>query len=46
VIKQVFERWSKEINDEDIVEALLAKVIDIRDTRCPVSVIECFGVDC
>lgn len=39
VVKQVFKRWSKEINDEDVVEALLAKVIDIRNTRYSMSVI-------
>ena len=38
VIKQVFKRRSEEIDDEDIVEAFLAEVIDIRNTRYPVSV--------
>jgi hypothetical protein len=33
VIKEVFERRSEKIDDEDIVEALLAKIIDVRDTR-------------
>ena len=32
VIKQIFERGSEEVDDEDVVQAFLAKVIDIRDT--------------
>jgi hypothetical protein len=34
VIEEILERWAKEINHEDIVQALLAKVVDIRDTSC------------
>lgn len=32
MVEQVFERRSKKVNDENIVKALLAKVIDIRYT--------------
>lgn len=32
VVKEVFERRAEKINDEDVVQALLAKVINIRNT--------------
>jgi len=32
VIKKVFQRGSKKINDQDVVKAFLAEVIDIRDS--------------
>jgi len=32
VIKEVFEGWTKEVDDKYIMEAFLAKVIDIRYT--------------
>lgn len=31
VIKEVLQRWSEEVNDQDVVKALLAEIIDIRD---------------
>ena len=31
VIKEVLQRWSEEINDQDVVKAFLAEIIDIRD---------------
>jgi len=38
VIEKVFQGWAKEIDDKDIMQAFLAKVIDIRDTSCDVLV--------
>lgn len=38
MIKEVLERRSEKIDDEDIVEALLAKIIDVRNTRYSASV--------
>ena len=38
VIKKVFQRGSKEVNDEDIVKTLLAEVINIRYPRYKASV--------
>ena len=35
VVEKVFERGPKKVNDEDIMKALLPKVIDIRYTGCP-----------
>jgi len=32
VIKEIFKGGSEQVNDQDVVEAFLAKVIDIRDT--------------
>jgi len=29
MIEQIFERWSKKVDDEDVVKAFLAKVIDV-----------------
>lgn len=34
VIKKVLERRSEKVNDEDVVQALLSEVVDIRDTGC------------
>jgi hypothetical protein len=34
VIEQVFERGTEEVDDQDVVQALLAKVVDIRNTGC------------
>lgn len=34
MIKQIFERRTEEVDHQDVVEAFLAKVIDIRDTSC------------
>lgn len=33
VIKEIFERRAKQINNEDIVQAFLAEVVDIWNTR-------------
>ena len=30
-VKEVFEVWPEEVNDEDIVETLLTKVVYLRD---------------
>jgi len=46
MIKKVFERWSEKINDEDVVEALLAEIIDIRDTRYSPSVVAWIEANC
>jgi hypothetical protein len=34
VVEQIFERGAKEIDDEDVVKAFLAEVVDIGNTRC------------
>ena len=31
-VEQVLQAWAQEIDDEDIVQALLAEVVDLRDT--------------
>lgn len=31
MVEKVFETWSKQVYDQDVVQTLLAKVIDIRD---------------
>jgi len=38
VIEEILEGWAKEIDHEDIVQAFLAKVVDIRDASCALSV--------
>jgi len=37
MIEEVFETWAEQVNDEDVVQSLLAKVIYIRDTGCTMS---------
>lgn len=37
VIEEVFKAWAKQVNDQDVVKALLAKVIYIRNTGCTTS---------
>jgi len=32
VIEEVFEAWAEQVNDQDVVKALLTKVIYIRNT--------------
>ena len=34
VIEEVFERRPEEVNDENVVKTLLAKVVDIGNTGC------------
>ena len=34
VVKQVLETWTEQIDHQDVVEAFLAKVINIRDPGC------------
>lgn len=34
VVKQVLQGRAKEVDDENVVKALLAKVVDIRNTGC------------
>ena len=34
MVEEVLKTGSKEVDDEDIVETLLSKVVDIRDTSC------------
>lgn len=34
VVKEIFQRWSEEIDDQDVVKAFLAEIIDIRDPSC------------
>ena len=34
VIKKIFQAWSEEVNDQDVVESFLAKVIDIWYAGC------------
>lgn len=31
MIEEVFERGSQEVNDENVVEALLAEIVNVRD---------------
>jgi hypothetical protein len=38
VVKEVFEGRPEKVNNENVVKALLAKVIDIRNTSCSKSV--------
>lgn len=33
-VKEIFQRWSKEVDDENVVQAFLAKVIDIGYAGC------------
>lgn len=37
-VKQVLERGAEEVDDEDIVQPFLAKVVDLGDTGCDGSV--------
>jgi hypothetical protein len=37
VIEEVFKAWTEQVNDEDVVKALLTKVIYIRNTGCRMS---------
>jgi hypothetical protein len=39
VVEQVFQAGAKEVDDQDVVEAFLAEVIDIRDPGCRTSVV-------
>lgn len=39
VIEQILQGGSEKIDDQNIVEALLAEVVDIRDAGCLVSVL-------
>lgn len=32
-VKEVFQRWAEEVDDEDVVKPLLPKVVDLRDAR-------------
>jgi hypothetical protein len=32
VIKKIFEGWAEQVNDQYVVKALLAEVVNIRDT--------------
>lgn len=41
MIEEVFKGRAKEIDHEDVVQAFLAKVVDIRDASCVLSVITC-----
>ena len=34
MVEQVLQTGTEEVDDQDVVEALLAKVIDIRDPGC------------
>jgi len=36
VIEKVFETGAEEIDDEDVVKAFLAKIVDIRNSSCSV----------
>jgi hypothetical protein len=38
VVEEILERWSEEVDDQDVVEAFLAEVVDIRNSRCSRSV--------
>ena len=38
VIKQVLQAGSKQVDDQDVMQAFLAEVIDIRNPGCGVSV--------
>jgi hypothetical protein len=31
MVEEVFKRWSQKVDDEDVMEAFLAKVVDIGD---------------
>lgn len=33
-IEQILETWSEEVNDKDIVQALLSKMVYLRDSGC------------
>jgi hypothetical protein len=34
VVEQVLQTWTEQVDDQDIVQAFLAKVINIRDPGC------------
>jgi hypothetical protein len=48
VIKEIFEGGTEEVNDKNIVEAFLAKIIDIRNSSCfdisPAAFVRGFGI--
>jgi hypothetical protein len=29
-VKEIFQAWAKEVNDQNVVESFLAKIVDIR----------------
>lgn len=37
VIEEVFKAWSEQVDDQDVVKALLAEVIYVRNTGCTAS---------
>lgn len=40
-VKEVLERWAKEVDDKDVVQSLLAKVVDLRNTWTPCQDLVC-----
>ena len=34
MVEKIFEAWTEEVNDEDVVEAFLAEVVYVGDARC------------
>jgi hypothetical protein len=34
VVKQIFERWAEKVDNQDVVETLLAEVVDIGNAGC------------
>jgi ABC-type transporter Mla MlaB component len=45
VVEEVLERGSEQVNDKNVVEAFLAKVIDIGDASCMLLLVDAWK-DC
>lgn len=45
VVEQVLQTGTEQVDDQDVVQALLAEVVNIRDPSCMLSVewFECWG---
>lgn len=39
MVKEIFQRRAQEVNNEDVVKTLLAKVIHIGDAGCSISLV-------
>jgi hypothetical protein len=43
MVEEILQRGPKKINDQDVVETLLAKVVDIRNAGCSRNQLDGFG---
>lgn len=39
MVEQVFQTGSEQVDDQDVVQSLLAEVVNIRDASCKMSVV-------